>query len=245
MDIWILLADTRKKLLWLWLVFTAIIIGLVLFMTLVDKFDMATFAAWIWALSSILPMLTLLVYGVVMNPQPSKVIKKATFQLVFYGALGYLLLTLATLLGLQAWLGSHTEGGIADYFRQSYLWLVPFQLLLLVGAWILYFQKTKLFQPNEKILLEYAQKKADYAQRFGSLPQKQAFDLLLKNDYPSVFDHLKKNLIDRDDQNITIVLQGQYTGITEKSGFDTVEPAEAQREINRITLALVDVFEKL
>jgi hypothetical protein len=190
-------------------------------------------------------MLAVLFMGVTMNPQPSKVIRKATFQLVFYGALGYLLLTLATLLGLQAWLGSHTEGGIADYFQQSYLWLVPFQLMLLVGAWMLYFQKTKLFQPNEKILLEYAQKKADYAQRFGSLPQKQAFDFLLKNDYPALFQHLQKNLTDTNDRNSSIILQGQYTGITEKSGFDTVDPAEAQREINRITLALVDVFEKL
>jgi hypothetical protein len=247
MDIWILLADTRKKLLWLWMGFSVFIIGLFLFMTFVGKFEFedVTTAAWIWVLGSLLPMLALLFIGVSMNPQPSKVIKKAAFQLVFYGALCYLLLVLVTLFGMQAWLVANTEGGISDYFQLSYTWLLPFQAILLVGAWILYFRKTILAQPNEKILLEYAQKKADYAQRYGNRPQQVAFDLLLKNDYPSVFEQLKSNLTDRDDKNTALILQGQYTELTEKSGFNTIEPAEAQRELNRITLALVDTFEKL
>jgi Effector-associated domain 11 len=245
MEIWILLADTRKKLLWAWLIFTAVFIGLVLFMTLTNRFEDIEGAAWLWALSSVLPMLAMLYGGVVMNPQPSKVIKKAYFQVIFYGAIAYLLLVLMTLFGLPMWLNNHPEGSVLDYFKQSYLWLIPFQIVLLVATWILYFQKTKLDRPNKKILLEYAQKKADYANRFGSLAQKRGFGSLLENDYPSVFESLEKNLTDKDDRNTALILSGQYTDLTEQRNLDTIEPAEAQRELNRITLVLVELIEKM
>lgn len=245
MDIWILLADTRQKLLKVWLTFTATFIALFLIMTLAGKFEGIIGLAWLWAFVIILPILALLYIGVAMNPQPSKVIKKASFQVLFYGAMAYLFLVLATLLGMQAWLSANSEESVLDYLQMSYLWILPFQVVLLVAIWILYFTKTKLLQPNEKILLEYAEKKADYAQRFGSLPQKTAFDALLKNDYPSVFELLKKNLTDNQDRNFSLILQGQYTNLTEKQGFNIIEPADAQREFNRITMALVDIIEKI
>ena len=244
-NMWILLADTRKKLLWLWVGFTAVIIALFLFMTLQNTFEGVIMTAWTWAFVSLLPMLSLLFMGVIQNPQPSKVIKKSAFRLVYYGALGYLLLTLATLLGLQAWLDAHTEGGIGDYFKQSYLWLLPFQILLLVGAWFLYFQKTKLLQPNEKILLAYAQKKAEYAQRFGNLVQQEAFDLLIQNKMPALFELVTKQLIGKDEQNDVLLLQSNYSRIKETNDFDTEDPAVLQRELNRISLALIDFIEQL
>ena len=242
-NIWILLADTRKKLLWLWLIFTVVIISLFLFMTVANTFENVEMAAWLWAFICLLPMLALLFFGVVRNPQPSKVIKRSTFQLVFYGALGYLILTLATLLALQAWLDAHTEGGIGDYFKQSYLWLLPFQALLLYGAWVLYFQKTQLLQANEKILLEYAQKKAQYAHRFGSLAQQEAFDLLVKNKMPALFELLKLQLPTYEEDNEVVLLESTYNRINETHNFDTEDPAVLQRELNRISLALIDIVE--
>ena len=247
-NIWILLADTRKKLLWLWVVFTAIIISLFLFMTINNAFEGVVGTAWTWAFVCLLPMLALLFMGVVLNPQPSKVIKKATFNLVFYGALGYLLLVLATFIGLRAWLNAQTEEGIGmdDYFKLSYFWLLPFQLLLLVGAWFLYFAKTKLLKPNEKILLEYAQKKADYARRFGSLSQQKAFDLLVQNDMLSLFELMKTEFSSKNDErNAVIMLQGNYTRVKETTDFDAEDPAVLQRELNRISLALIDYIEQI
>ena len=244
-NLWILLADTRKKLLWLWLIFTGIIIALFLFMTIVNTFEGVEITAWIWAFISLMPMLAMLFIGVFRNPNPSKVIKKSVFYLVFYGALGYLILTLATLLGLQAWLDAHTEGGIGDYFKQSYLWLLPFQILLLGGAWVLYFQKTKLIQPDEKILLEYAQKKAEYAQRFGNLAQQEAFDLLIDNKMPALFELMTLQLKGKPEQNDIVLLQGTYTRIKETHNYDTEDPAVLQRELNRISMALIDIIENL
>jgi hypothetical protein len=245
MEIWILLADTRKKLLNVWMIFAAFILGLFLLMTFVGKFEDIEGRSWLWLLTQLLPMLTLLFIGVTLNPQPSKVIKKTYFQTVFYGAIAYLLLVLMTLMGMQLWLLSNTEGSILDYFQLSCFWLLPFQAVLLVTVYILYFQNTKLLQANEKILLAYAQKKAEHANRFGSLVQKQAFDHLLKNDYSSVFDLLEKNLTDKDDRNMSVVIKGQFSELNRQTGFGTLEPAEAQRVLNRITLALIEMIEKV
>lgn len=244
-NIWILLADTRKKLLWLWLIFTAIILVFFLFMTVVNTFEGVEIAAWLWAFISLFPMLAFLFIGVAQNPNPSKVIKKTTFFVIFWGALVYLLFLLSVFLGLQAWLDAHTEGSISDYFNKSYWVLLPFQILLLWGVWILYFEKTKLIQPNEKILLGYAQKKAEYAKRFGSLTQQDAFDLLLKNKMPALFELLRLQLKSKAEQNDVILLENTYNRIKQTHDLDTEDPAVLQRELNRISKGLIDIIETI
>ena len=244
-NMWVLLADTRKKILWLWVVFTALIIGLFLFMTIENTFEGVVLSAWTWVFVCLLPMLALLFMGVVLNPQPSKVIKKSAFRLVYYGALGYLLLVLATFIGLRAWLDTHPTEGTSDYFKQSYLWLLPFQILLLVGAWFLYFAKTQLLKPNEKILLEYGQKKAEYAQRFGNLTQQKAFDLLIKNDYDTLFGYLDTTLVSESDKTMLILLQNRYSQVQNDKNYNIGEPEQLQRELNKITLALIDTVEQI
>ena len=37
----------------------------------------------------------------------------------------------------------------------------------------------------------------------------------------------------------------QFIELNNQLGFDTTDPAEAQRELNRITLALIDLIEKM
>jgi hypothetical protein len=173
------------------------------------------------------------------------VIKKSVFYLVFYGTLGYLLLTLGTFLGMQAWLDGHPEKGISDYFKQSYLWLLPFQILLLVGAWIIYFQKTKLLQAGEQVLMGYAQKKAEYARRFGNLAQQEAFDLLVANKMPALFELIKLLCAGKPEHNDIVLLEGQYNRVKEKYNTDTEDPTVLQREMNRISVAVIDMIETI
>ena len=241
----ILLADTRKKLLWLWIIFTAGIIGLFLIMTFNNTFEGVEKRAWTWAFVSLLPMLAMLFVGVALNPQPSKVIKRSGFQLIFYGALAYLLLTLATLLGSQAWLDAHTEGGIGDYFGQSYIWILPFQILLLVGAGIFYFRKTPLFKISEKHLMELIEKKTEYAKRIGKIQQVKAFDALFESDFDKLFDVLKNDLKGTSEANDVIAQQGRYTHLKEAMDLNTIEPAEAQLNLNQISVAMIDLIERV
>lgn len=244
-NIWILLADTRKKLLWLWIAFAGLIFALFLFMTVVNTFEDVEVVAWVWALGNLLLPLALLFIGVILNPHPSKVVKKSTFWLIYYSALSYLLLILITLIGMQAWLDSHTDQGIAAYFQQSYLWILPFQTLLLLGIWVLYFQNRRPIQADEKIVLGYAQKKAEYAHRFSNVKQQTAFDYLVQNDFTNLFEFLKTAFNGDSDQKEVILLQAQYNKMQETIAFNTDDPATVRRELNRVSMALIDIIEKL
>lgn len=242
---WLLLADTRKKLLWLWVTIAGLIIALFVFMTLVNTFEGVEGASWMWALSALLPPLTLLFLGIVINPHPSKVVKKSTFLLLFYCALSYLLLVLATVLGMQAWLDAHTNQNIADYFQESYFWIFPFQTLLLAGLGILYFQNKRRIEVDEKTMLNYVQKKAEYAHRFSNSKQQTAFDLLIKNDRDNLFEYLKNEYDKSTEITDIVLLQSQYNDIQQKLEFNTTDPSQLQRELNRISIGLIDFIEKL
>ncbi|MCB0545513.1 MAG: hypothetical protein KDC70_18445, partial [Saprospiraceae bacterium] len=56
----VLLADTRKKLLWLWLGFTAFIMLLFFLQTLAGKYEDIESKAWGWVFAHLLPTLLLL-----------------------------------------------------------------------------------------------------------------------------------------------------------------------------------------
>ncbi len=237
------LADLRKKLLWLWITIAGLIIALFIFMTLVNTFEGVELAAWVWALGTLLPPLTLLFLDIILNP--FKVVKKSTFWLIYYCALSYLLLALATIVGMQAWLDTHTSQNIADYFQQSYLWILPFQGLLLVGFGILFFQHKKTIQASEKMPPNYIQQKAEYAHQFGNDRQQKAFDLLLNNDFNNLFEFLKIEYNEGTELSGILLLQSQYNAIQQKLDFNTADPTAMQIEHNRIFLALTSLIEKL
>jgi hypothetical protein len=148
----VLLADTRKKLLWLWLIFTAIIILLFLIQTISGKFEDILGTAWLWVFVNLLPSLLLLFVAVLLNKNPSKVLLVNTFRAVYISASAYLLLLLVTLLALPfATINNSIEG----YLKDAYLWLMPFQLILITVFSLLYFRKENLLRPNAAIMQEY------------------------------------------------------------------------------------------
>ena len=78
------------------------------------------------------------------------------------------------------------QQSLADYFRQSYQWLLPFQVVLMAVYALLYFREEALFKPNEKIIKGHMEQKAKKAASAkNNLPQQQAFEQLIANDYNS------------------------------------------------------------
>lgn len=237
----ILLADTRKKLLWLWLAGAACL-GLLMFArTLTGMYEDMETAAWRWYFSHILPILLLLFVAVILNRNPSKVVKRSIFRLLYAGGLSYLLLVLITLLGRPGILRGQS---IEDYLRLSYGWLLPFQALLLLLFGLFYFRKDPFFQPNAAILQEYVGKKNEYAHRRGSLLQIQAFDTLIQP------DGLGKTLAmlaasAAAPNNDLVLLQSQYANWTKSRDLELAASDQLQRELNRMTLAVIDIIENL
>ena len=237
----ILLADTRKKLLWLWLVFTAIIVLLIFIQTITGKFEDIENKAWLWAFTHLLPALLLLITAVLMNKNPSKVLLSSTFRLIFMATLTYLLLVLMTLLAMPF---ATIKQSIQEYFNQSYMWLVPFQVVLLITFGILYFKKETYFRPNAAIMKEFVSKKAEFAQRKGNTIQSEAFELLIADDkMPEVLDLLKARL--KSSTNDIVLLESQYTEWQQQRDMNLLSADELQRTLNRLMLAVVSYIEKL
>jgi Effector-associated domain 11 len=237
----VLLADSRKKLLWLWLGFTAVIMLFTLIQTVTGKLEDIVGTTWLWVFINLLPALVLLLVAVLLNKNPSKVVLKTAFHLVFVATCAYLLFVLATQWTIPL---ATRDRSIEDYLQQSYIWLVPLQLVLIIAFSILYFRKTPLFMPNEKILLEIVNKKAEYAKRTSNVKQQQAFDMLIAGDKMNdLFSFLRTHVT--TDTNDVIVLQGQYNEWTRQRDLNLATPEELKIALNKLTLASINYVEKL
>jgi hypothetical protein len=237
----ILLEDTRRKLLWLWLA-GAVLAGLLTFVrTQTGMYEDMEAVAWSWYFTHILPTLLLLFVAVIGNRNPSKVVRRSTFFLLYAGGLSYLLLVALTLFGRPDTIQGQS---MEDYLRLSYSWLLPFQALLLALFGIFYFRKEPFFQPNAAIVQAYVGKKTEYAHRHGSLLQIQAFDTLIQP------DGLARTLAmlaesPGTQKNDLILLQSQYANWTKGRDLNLAAPDQLQRELNRMTLAVIDIIENL
>lgn len=237
----ILLADTRKKLLWLWLGFTAVLVLLIFVQTLSGKFEDIEGQAWGWVFVNLLPALLLLFAAVLLNKNPSKVLMRATFRAVYFGALAYLLLVTVTLFAMPV---ATVNWSIEEYLAKSYTWLLPFQAFLLLAFAALYFRKEPLFRPNAAIMQQYVSKKAEFAQRTGNVSQVQAFELLIGDGgLGATLEHLRTNL--KSEENAVILLQSQHAEWQKQRDLNLLPPDALQRELNRLTMAAVGFVEKL
>ncbi len=237
----LLLADTRKRLLWLWLGFTAALILLVFVQTLTGKLEGIEMQAWGWIFAQLLPVLGLLFAAVLMNKNPSKVLLRATFLALYVGALAYLLLVTLTLFALPL---ATKNWSIETYLAKSYAWLLPFQVVLLLAFALLYFRKEPLFRPNAAILQQYVAKKAEFAQRIGSVQQGEAFDLLIAEEgVGPTLNYLRSQ--PKTDVDGVVMLQGQHAEWLKQRDLNLLPPEALQRDLNRMTMAAIDFMEKL
>lgn len=237
----VLLADTRKKLLQLWLIFTAALVLLIFVQTLTGKFEDIEMKAWGWVFAHLLPALLLLLAAVLLNKNPSKVLMLTTFRAVYAAALAYLLLLTLTLLALPM---ATVNWSIEEYLAKSYTWLLPFQASLLLAFALMYFRKEPLFRPNAAIMQQYVAKKTEFAQRAGNVLQVQGFEMLTADGgLGAALEHLRSYL--KTDENAVIVLQSQYTEWIKQRDLNLLPPDALQRELNRLTMATTGFIEKI
>ncbi len=237
----ILLSDTRKKLLWLWLIGTALITTLVLAQTFSGVYENIIGTAWAWAFINLLPSLILLYVAVLLNKNASKLVLTSVFRVVYIGALAYFGCLLLFMVARPL---ATFDQSIEAYLRMSYTILVPFQGLLMVLFGLLYFKKESLFRPNAAIIQTYVSKRAESAQQKGSPAQQQAFDKLLNADsLTEVLDFLRSHL--KEDTNDIVLLQSQYANWQKDKDLNLTPPDALQRQLNNLTMAVLNYIERL
>ena len=237
----ILLADTRKKLLWLWLGFAVALVLLAFVQTLNGKFELVEMRAWSWLFIQLLPGMLLLFAAVLLNKNPSKVLMRATFRAVYVGTLAYLLLIALTFFALPMAVANMS---IEEYLTKSYTWLLPFQAGLLLAFSMMYFRKEPLFRPNAHIMQQYVSKKAEFSLRSGNTARTQAFELLASDGgLDAMLDYLRDH--EKTDTNAVVLLQNQYAEWVKQRDLNLLPPDALQRELNRLTMAAVGFAGKI
>jgi len=239
-----LITKIRKQLLWIWVGFSIPILLLIFVQTIAGKYAEIEAIPWLWAGTNLLPGFILIMVGALRNKNSGKFVKTFIYRIIVVATIAYLVWVLVTMLSMTA--GSATQS-LATYFQSSYRWLIPFQLLLLGVFVLLFFKEEAMFRPNEKMIKEQAVKDMKQAAAKDNLLQQQAFELLVANNYGSLFKNLQKNIGDKNDQQNTqlLMLQTQYNNWEKKTSMGLMDGKEAQLTINRITMALIQMIKTL
>ncbi|HHS95674.1 MAG TPA: hypothetical protein ENJ45_03720 [Phaeodactylibacter sp.] len=239
----VLISKIKKRLLWLWLGFSIPILLLIFVQSIAGKYTEIEMTPWVWVAVNLIPGFIVLLLAAIQKKNSGKFIQTFVFRVIFLLALIYLVLLLMTLVSMSA---AAPEQSIAEYFKNSYPWLVPFQVLL-VGVFILlYFKKETIFRPNEKMIKKYLLKEKNKAAEKNNIAQEQAFELLTNNDYPTLFNTLKNSFhSDQTQHNQIILLHSQYNKWKKNTDLGLMDKKDAQLNINRITMALIHLIEKL
>ena len=244
MNTWLLLSESRGRILRFWNICTGIVLLFVLIQTVTGKLAGIEGTAWAWAIGTLIPGLLMLNVGAWTNKSPSKIIHPAAHRAMLAAAMGYLLLVFCTLLFSQAAI-EQNDYGLDTWLTRSLTLLLPFQVLILIGFWLIFFKKDSIFRPNPQIILDVANKKAQQARSQGKTLRLQCLDLVAANNLPEAFDHLKAYFEKNNTENFraSVVLSGEYNSLLREAQLNTIDPAQVQRNINRVTIAVLELAE--
>ena len=239
---WIILSKTRKKCWIAWAVLAPVPLLLLLLMTLNGKFEGMLGEAWGWWAFTTLPALTVFLAATLLHRIPAKVIAPTAHTVLLTGSWAYLSLLLFTLLAVPF---AERSGMVTlEYLSISYCWLVPLHLLLAVGYFFAFWKKNQLRPPDAGILSEMAGSKAG-----SNLPasQRTAYASLAAGDFGAVLAQLSAafEATSPSDLQDVVLLQSQHSELSRDEDLGLVEPDTAQRQRNRIAMALLNIVPRL
>ncbi|MCB9330859.1 MAG: hypothetical protein H6574_07255 [Lewinellaceae bacterium] len=240
----LLLSEIRKKLLWAWLVLATPTLLLLTIQELNGVFVGAGGTPWLWAVLNLLPGFGFLLLAAILNLNPGKHIFKPVFRIILVITAAYLLWVLLTALGMRA--RPETQS-LVDYFRQAGFRPAAFQLVLLSIFGLLFLRRETTFVPNEKIMGDHAAKALAKAKAIQNLPRAEALELFVLAKFPELFANLNQWFAGKNPGvlNDLALLQNQFNQNREQLALGVADPKAAQREYNRIALALLGVIEKM
>jgi len=240
----LLLSEIRKKLLWTWLILAAPTLLLLTTQELNGVFVGAEGAPWLWAVLNLLPGFGFLLLPAILNLNPGKHIWQPVFRVVLAITAAYLLWVLLTALGMRARPEAQT---LVDYFQQAGFRPAAFQLVLLGVYGLLFFRREGTFVPNEKIVGQHAAQALAKAKAAANLPRAEALEFFVLAKFPDLFANLRQVYAEKDQAvlNDLALLQNQYTENRRQLDLGVADPKAAQRELNRIALALLSIIEKM
>lgn len=236
------ISEARKKLLLLWLIFTALLLVFFLLQFLNGKYAGMETTAWAWYFLQILPGLALLLVAELLNLNRGKIIVRWAFWAILALAGLFLMAVLVSLAGIS---GGSSGKNLSDAFADSYFFLGVLQAVVLAAFGVLFFKKEIIFPPKKKQLLEHAQTLLDTAQKSGELDRCRAIELFFADDLPAMLDFLEEKLRAKNPKhgrlNDLFLLKNQLTRVRRDAGFGVSTEADAGLNYNRICLTALEL----
>ncbi|PSR08640.1 MAG: hypothetical protein DA408_18455 [Bacteroidetes bacterium] len=200
---------------------------------------------WIWAALVLFPGWFLLLLSQWWNKFPARLVAVTTANGMTWLSVGYLLLLLLTILLSQMAINDRAWS-LQRYFQYSYWWLWPFNALLIAGMLLLFYRKEVQKIPDAGVLKALAEKQAAKAADQGHLVRQQCLELLAEAQIPAALALLHEQFNSKEPEyNQVIVLQSQATLLRRNQDLNLIEPKEAQRQLNRLTMAVLNLAEQL
>lgn len=119
--------SARKKISILWSVFGGVLLTLFILQFLNGKFEDKTNDAWVWLSANLLPFLTLVCSGYIIERKRrrSSQIDRIYYRLCFACSTFYLIVLLYIILS-----SPFSEASIIDYYKESNIFLIPLQSIV-------------------------------------------------------------------------------------------------------------------
>lgn len=226
----------------IWVTFSAIIVGLTLLQTITGKLESITAFGWWWVCVNLIPGLLVLFIAVLLDRQTTNSIPGFVHRSLWMGALIYLSLVLITLLAEQAAISGSLS--IKAYRSYSFGWLIPFQGLLLIGFYLVFFRAKPLFFPDEKTIVTIADKQAKLWREKQNQLREECFRLITAGRVGEVFDKISNSIKKNGagDLDRLILLKNQFVENRRNIDLNLVSLDEGSRVQSRVIMALMNMI---
>lgn len=234
-----LISETRAKCWRAWKILPPVLFVLFFIQTVTGRLSPETTQAWIWLFAGLVPGLMVLWASIYLNYHPAKLILQPLHQALVLGTWLYLSLLLLTPLA-EPFAQFNGQSTVA-FLQASYLWLAPLQALLLAAYALAFIRKEAIFRPDASLIMAYAEEKAG---RADSTHQKQALNLVASGDLGAALAFVSEQLEKSGSSELqaVILLRSEWSTLQQHRNMNLLEPELAQRQMNRITMGLLNII---
>lgn len=245
---WSLVSEVRNVLLAWWQGIAIGVVALLLVQTIMNRYDRIEALVWTWAAVMLLPGITVLYGSALFRNNIRKMVAPPIRRAVHSLSISYLLAVFAVLLLQERWLEINTEKGLNTYFQSSFLWLLPLNGVVNLILALLLFRNEPIVIPDAKAIGEVAQSKVAKTPGNNLSLQKQCLELIASGNLETVFEVMNKHLADQPSSDTfqeLAVLSGEFYELRRQTHLNTIDPAQTQRNINRIAVALLAIADDI
>ncbi len=243
---WVLLGNARSSILRMWNICSAI---LMIFFTIQQTTGVISGVqkeVWFWFFICMFPCLTLLNINVWLRRRTDKIISPTIYRSLYFSVIIYLLLVILTVVLSRAAIDMN-DYGLDVYYYKSLWILSPFNLLLIIGLGLVFYQRESIFKPSPAAILKLANTKAKIARKNNLNFKTHCYDALREDKISEVFQLLYNHFQNhnKDSLNMLILLQNRYNNIIQAMNLNTITLSESQIGLNKITVGLIDIIDTL